>query len=491
MEAFSRLQFREDNGKLFNDNDDIPTILLTQGCVRDWLGAPITPIPNAFHNLSPAWGTYCDDTNFMTAHETGTNEFQTLLPINICKKGLYALNPPNGTVITASLTAPGSITHGTEPLMMLLESTLLGPAAGTDTTGRRLVAYQMQMPKTRNKTDNSKITELSETLEIVCEGKYELLGLQKGPTPIDITITMTWVINKRNSGVYQRYQGHPYLRITMSFDSKGKFDGIHIPESIFWREACHKLLRYQLGCPARLEFGMDRDPAQYITTFMRRAEVLVQTSTAPMTDLQRQSFLLDQLLGRTGTATNQPHGFPISWITDSSTMRTLQATARAVIPTANQPPAAVARLPAANTTASAGCIDWSACQVETPPEKLEDNPLGRYTLDMSRRRLLQEAIDRQAAASSPLDAPTNEAKEDALKDLEIDLNNLDQQRSECQRQQAEADKKPAAKKNPTNDGADKKRPAVRAPRDTPNGNKKKPTTANKRPDTKSGTVRHC
>jgi len=156
------------------------------------------------------------------------------------------------------------------------------------------------------------------------------------------------VINKHSSGLYERYKPQPYLRITISFDSKGKFGAIQIPESIFWREAYHKLLRYQLGCPARLEFGMDRDPAQCITTFMRRAEVIVQTSTALMTELQRQSFLLDQLLGRIENATNQPLGFPISWITDST-----------------PPPAAaaVAHLPAANT---AGYIDWSARRAETP-----------------------------------------------------------------------------------------------------------------------------
>jgi len=109
---------------------------------------------------------------------------------------------------------------------------------------------------------------------------------------------------------------------------------------------------------------------------MRCAEVLVQTGTAPLTNLQSHSFLLEQLLGHTETATNQPLGFPILWIIDSSTMRTLQARARAVLPTANPPPAVVARLPAANTTTSAGYIDWSARQAETPPEKLEDNPLG-------------------------------------------------------------------------------------------------------------------
>jgi len=159
---------------------------------------------------------------------------------------------------------------------------------------------------------------------------------------------------------------------------------------------------------------------------MRRAEVLVQTSAAPMTDLQRHSFLLDQLLGRTETATNQPLGFSISWIIDSSTMQTPQATARAVLPTANPPPVAVARLPAANTTASAGHIDWSAHQAETPSEKPEDNPLGRQMLDMFRRQLLQEEIDSKAATDPP-DASTNEAKEEELQDLEIDLNNLDQQ----------------------------------------------------------------
>jgi len=289
MDAFSRLQFSEDNGKRFHADTDPPVIHLTQGCKRNWLGAPLPPIPSIFQNLSPAWATYYDDDAFLTVNETGTNKFQTLLPINFCKKGENALTPPNGTAITSSLTAAGSATHGTLPMMMLLESTLLGPAAGTDTTGRRLVAYQVQMPTKRNKTDNRKITdnskikELSETLEIVYEGKYELLGLQGPPAPIDITITMTWVINKRNSGVYQRYKDHPYLRITMSFDTAGNFDGILVPKTFFWRKAYHKLLRHQLGCPARQEFGMDRDPGQYLTNFMSRAEALIDTHIGPIT----------------------------------------------------------------------------------------------------------------------------------------------------------------------------------------------------------------
>jgi len=101
--------------------------------------------------------------------------------------------------------------------MKMVESTLLGPAAGTDKIGRRLVAYQMQMPMTSKgpttEVDNSRLTEISETLEIVYEGMYILLGFQKTPTPIDITITMTWIMNNRNSGVFDRYKRHPYLRV--------------------------------------------------------------------------------------------------------------------------------------------------------------------------------------------------------------------------------------------------------------------------------------
>ena len=53
-----------------------------------------------------------------------------------------------------------------------------------------------------------------------------------------------------------------------------------------------------------------------------------------------------------------------------------------------------------------------------------------------------------------------EAQLEDLKDFEIDLNNLDQQRSEYQRLQSEADKKTAAKKGTPNDSEDKKLPAV-------------------------------
>jgi len=113
----------------------------------------------------------------MTAHKAGTNEFQSLLPINIRKTGLHTFSPPNSTVITTNFH--GSVTTGKEPMLKLVESTLLGPVAGTDEIGRRLVAYQMQMPtKGPNKEiDNSKITEVSDTLEIAHEGMHKLLEI--------------------------------------------------------------------------------------------------------------------------------------------------------------------------------------------------------------------------------------------------------------------------------------------------------------------------
>jgi len=166
----------------------------------------------------------------MKAQEAGTNKFQTLFPINIRENGRNQFTPPNGKVVTTRIHGPA----WTEPMMKIVESTLLRPAAGTDEVGFRLVAYQMQMPmkgKGRNKeVDNSMITEVSETLEIVYEGMYTLLGFQKEPAPIDITITLTWVMNKRSSGVFERYRRQPYLRVTISFDSKGTFGIIPVPE---------------------------------------------------------------------------------------------------------------------------------------------------------------------------------------------------------------------------------------------------------------------
>ena len=206
MDAISRLQFSEDNWRIFNSPDHTPTVQLTKGTERDWLGNPINP-PR--QQVSHAWWNFDDDTDFMIAQEAGTNEFQTMFPIHLRKKGPNSFTPPNGKVVTTGIQGPAGI----EPMMKLVESTLLGPAAGTNDTGRRLVAYQMQIPtKGPNKeVDNSKIKEVSDTLEIVYKGMYTLLDIQKGPAPIDITITMTWVINKRSSGVYQRYKNHPYL----------------------------------------------------------------------------------------------------------------------------------------------------------------------------------------------------------------------------------------------------------------------------------------
>jgi len=82
-------------------------------------------------------------------------------------------------------------------------------------------------------------------------------------------------------------------------------------------------------------------------------------------------------------------------------------------------------------------------------------------LDIYRRKLLQEENDSKAAADS-LDASTNEAKEEELQDIEIDLNNLDQQQSKYRRLQAEANKKPVAQMAKSNDDGDKKMPAKKA-----------------------------
>jgi len=165
-----------------------PTIYLTKGTNRNWLGRPVHP---PIQQVSYEWWEYDEDTDFMKAQEAGTNEFQTLFPINIHTTGQNPFTPPNDKVVTTRIHGP----TWTEPMMKVVESTLLGPAAGMDEVGRRLVAYQMQMPmkgKGRNKeVDNSMITEVSETLEIVYEGMYTLLAFQKEPVPIDITTTMT------------------------------------------------------------------------------------------------------------------------------------------------------------------------------------------------------------------------------------------------------------------------------------------------------------
>jgi len=94
MDAFSRVQFREDNGKCCNATEDTPVMELTKGSMRNWLGTPIPPRMNTVQHLSPAWRTYCDDDEFMTVHETGTNEFHTLLPIHLSKKGVNPFTPP-------------------------------------------------------------------------------------------------------------------------------------------------------------------------------------------------------------------------------------------------------------------------------------------------------------------------------------------------------------------------------------------------------------
>ena len=82
MDAFSRMQFREDNWRIFNAPDHTPTIQLTKGTERDWIGNPINP---PAQQVSHAWWNFDDDTDFMIAQEAGTNKFQTLFPFQINK----------------------------------------------------------------------------------------------------------------------------------------------------------------------------------------------------------------------------------------------------------------------------------------------------------------------------------------------------------------------------------------------------------------------
>jgi len=84
MDALSRMQFREDNWRIFNAPNHTPTIQLTKGTNRDWLGNPInTPT----QQISHPWWNFDDNTDFMIAQEAGTNEFQTLFPFHLHKKG--------------------------------------------------------------------------------------------------------------------------------------------------------------------------------------------------------------------------------------------------------------------------------------------------------------------------------------------------------------------------------------------------------------------
>ena len=475
MDALSRMQFREDNWRIFNAPNHTPTIQLTKGTNRDWLGNPINA---PTQQISHPWWNFDDNTDFMIAQEAGTNEFQTLFPLHFRKKGRNSFTPPNGKVVTTGIQGPA----WTEPMMKLVESTLLGPAAGTNETGRRLVACQMQIPtKGPNKEiDTSKIKEVSETLEIAHEGMCTLQDYQKGPAPIDITITQTWVINKRNSGVFKRYKRQPYLRITISCASK-KIRINSNPRSGVLARSMPQTAKLPAGMPSppRIRNGPRSSPIPHNLHASCRSPGATTTVNNPD---DRTST--PQLLAEPTSGSYRFSNEPTSWIPNLMVHRLqqhadLQATARAGLPTANPPPNAAARVPNANTNTS-GYIDWEARRAEqaaSAPDRLEDNPLGRCLLDIERRRILQEELDRQAAASTLLDTPMN-AKGEALKDLEIDVNDLDQQRDEYQRLQEEADKKPAAKKGNPNDDEDKKMPAKEAKSNT------------KKPETKKETEIH-
>jgi len=69
---------------------------------------------------------------------------------------------------------------------------------------------------------------------------------------------------------------------------------------------------------------------------------------------------------------------------------------------------------------------------------------------------IQQWLDNERREAAEAD------KEEEFQDLETDLDNLEQQRSEYQRLQAQADMKPAAKSVKSNDDGDKKMPAKEA-----------------------------
>jgi len=84
-------------------------------------------------------------------------------------------------------------------------------------------------------------------------------------------------------------------------------------------------------------------------------------------------------------------------------------------------------------------------------------------VNLHKRQLLQEEIDRKQAAAK---TPNKLMDGTQIEDLEVDLNNLDQQRSEYQQLQSEADKKPAAKKTKSKEDGAKKMPAADHQRQT-------------------------
>jgi len=390
----------EDTGKQYNNNTDIPTPALTKGVMRTWLGtARDTP------TVSPAWLHCGEHTSFMEAHTIGVNEFQTLLPVHLHKKGHRIYSPANGTIITRAINTPGLLNLSTKYMLSLVESTIVGSAAGTTNTGRALVMYQMQLP-----TIKSKIIPLSDTLEIKYEGMY-YLPVPEGTTPVDITITMTWVYNAEKSRVLKRYQNHPYLRITIAYDIKAQTNDS--PEFIIWHDANRKLLQFQLMGPVRQAYGMDRNPVPYLSSFLQRAEDFlrdVRRGTEEETSRRVHNFLLETLLGRRGTTTNQWIGIPIAWLQDAVHRRTLQATARAVLPASthhNGRHTPMAALPAPPTPANA---------VARMPPSSHTSP-ARARLDHTNPYLL----------------------------VDTELNDIESQRREYESLQEDANKKPAAK----------------------------------------------
>ena len=123
--------------------------------------------------------------------------------------------------------------------MSVVEKLVYGAASGTSTSGRTLVAIQMQIHE--HGPQSFKVERLSDTLEIECRGAYSPVI---GPDWW-WRVQMVFLRNKKGeAGVDKIYRDKPFLWVDMELVRHGC--QLCIPPGSVWRDINEKLLNYIL-----------------------------------------------------------------------------------------------------------------------------------------------------------------------------------------------------------------------------------------------------
>ena len=104
--------------------------------------------------------------------------------------------------------------------MKVIKGLLLGTAAGDEEHGRRLVGYQMQLPRGENTHWKTNLTDIADKVKVLSDTlEIKITNTVNHPHPdqcnFDLVATFTCVINRKKCGVLKRFQQIPCLLVDL------------------------------------------------------------------------------------------------------------------------------------------------------------------------------------------------------------------------------------------------------------------------------------